>query len=149
MICRVMMMFFLSLVPMVSSAAQCSLNTQSVFFGEYDYSVPLPVNATGLIWLQCDANVSVRVSLDAGQYSGGNPLARQMESGAGGAPLRYNLYMDSSYSQVWGDGSRGTGVYSTSVTASSINVILYGRIPPFQNVPTGIYQDSLMVTLEW
>jgi spore coat protein U-like protein len=141
--------FGLVFAPGIANAANCSLNTQSVFFGEYDYSVPLPVNATGLIWLQCDANTPVRVSLDAGLYSGGNPLARQMESGAGGAPLRYNIYTDSSYSQVWGDGSRGTGVYSTSVAAPSTNVILYGRIPPFQNVPTGIYQDSLTITMEW
>lgn len=149
MICRIWITFALVLVPVMSSAAQCSLNTQPVFFGEYDYSVPLPVNATGLIWLQCDANTPVRVSLDAGLYSGGNPLSRQMESGAGGAPLRYNLYSDSSYSQVWGDGSRGTSIYSTSVGAASTNVILYGRIPPFQNVPAGIYQDSLTITLEW
>jgi len=73
----------------------------------------------------------------------GTMLSRQMQSGA--YSMTYNLYSDSLRSIIWGDGTSGTMLVSTSGTSATYAV--YGRIPAAQNLPAGSYNDSIAVTL--
>jgi spore coat protein U-like protein len=67
--------------------------------------------------------------------------------------LRYNVYQDSARTRVWGDNSESTVtlVDRYVLTSSQIqrSYPVYARILPRQNVRTGTYLDSLVVTLHF
>jgi spore coat protein U-like protein len=68
----------------------------------------LIVDSAGNITIICTAsNYVVYTSIGAGAYSGGlNP--RHMQNTTSAELLNYNLYRDSSRTQIWGDGTQGT-----------------------------------------
>jgi spore coat protein U-like protein len=68
--------------------------------------------------------------------------------------LNYNLYTTSARTTVWGDGSSSTGTVSDSYllglgAGTSTDYTVWGRIPMQQNVPTGTYNDSVVLTVEY
>jgi spore coat protein U-like protein len=64
--------------------------------------------------------------------------------------LNYNLFTDAARSAVWGDGTQGTSTLSSKVQRNKPWVAtVYGRIPAGQNVPVGLYSDTLTVTIIW
>ena len=81
-----------------------------------------------------------------GSGGGGSFNPRRLTSGGNG--LNYNMYLDPSRTQVFGDGSAGTSKVAGSCAATCI-VTIYGRIFGGQSVPGGSYQDSILVTLEF
>jgi spore coat protein U-like protein len=71
---------------------------------------------------------------------------------SGSERLYYNLYLDPGRSTVWGDGTGGTGQYSVSKTKNdwlNLNIPVYGRVPPAQDVAPGSYSDLIVVTVNW
>jgi spore coat protein U-like protein len=121
-------------------AVNCTLGVQSVIFGSYDTLSAQSTDSAGSISVSCDSSDSFTIALSSGH---GTMLARQMQSGA--YSMTYNLYTDSLRSIIWGDGTGGTTLVSTSGTNATYPV--YGRIPAAQNLPAGSYNDSIAVTL--
>ena len=65
-----------------------------------------------------------------------------------GASLNYNLYTDSTYTSIWGDGTTGTTVSGVGSNGSTgITKTIYGSIPEGQDVPAGAYTDSITITI--
>ena len=121
-------------------AVTCTLGVQGVIFGSYDTLSAQSTDSAGSISVSCDSSDSFTIALSSGH---GTMLSRQMQSGA--YTMTYNLYTDSLRSIVWGDGTSGTTLVST--TGSSATYAVYGRIPAAQNLPAGSYIDSITVTL--
>jgi spore coat protein U-like protein len=67
-----------------------------------------------------------------------------MLSAQGTATLAYNLYVDATYTRVWGD---GTG--NTQTQTGIGNLVIYGRILGQQPVPIGLYTDRVTIIVEW
>jgi spore coat protein U-like protein len=130
---------FLALLP-PTAAAECTLNVVDVSFGAYDTFSLADTNITGALSISCDAETSLQMSLSAGF---GSFTTRQMKSG--GDTLVYNLFTDPTRLTIWGDGSPGTSRLSLSGTSG--NYTIYGRVPARQNVPVGTYGDTITVTL--
>jgi spore coat protein U-like protein len=72
-----------------------------------------------------------------------------MRSSAGDFSLDYNLYRDSARTEVWGDGTGSTAIHAGVGTGIPVQFNLYGRISGRQNVRADIYNDSVIVTVEW
>ena len=121
-------------------AVNCTLGVQSVIFGSYDTLSAQNTDSAGSVSVTCDSSDSFTIALSSGH---GTMLSRQMQSGA--YSMTYNLYSDSLRSIIWGDGTSGTMLISTSGTGATYAV--YGRIPAAQNLPAGSYNDSITVTL--
>jgi len=121
-------------------AVNCTLAVQSVIFGSYDTLSAQNTDSAGSVSVTCDSSDSFTIALSSGH---GTMLSRQMQSGA--YSMTYNLYSDSLRSIIWGDGTSGTMLISTSGTGATYAV--YGRIPAAQNLPAGSYNDSIAVTL--
>ena len=123
-------------------AASCVIAPQGVSFGNYDPFSGSDLEAVGNIRLECDAVVGVTTSLSpgAGSYS-----ARQMSNAT--SNLAYNLFTSSQRIAVWGDGSGGSDTVSATVQAADFPV--YGTIPARQNVTTGTYQDTVIITVTY
>jgi spore coat protein U-like protein len=123
------------------SAATCNVSPQSVNFGSYDPISPLPSDGVGSVSVSCDLSVPYTISLDALSSS-----EHDRRLSAGASEMSYNLYADPERHLIWGDSTTGTGV---SASGTNVNLPIYGRIPPRQNVPAGTYVDTIMVTVSY
>lgn len=82
---------------------------------------------------------------------------RRMASGA--SRLNYNLYTTAARTVVWGDGSGSTAIVpaylggafnlngNQTLAFNNPNLTIYGRIPAGQTAATGLYADTITVTL--
>lgn len=122
-------------------AAVCDVNAQQVSFGNYDSIGGAAVDGVGSVNVACDSSVAFTVALTAGS---GTFEDRRMAAGA--EQLSYNLYTNSSRTAVWGDGISGSGV---SASGTDAELTVFGRIGAGQNVPAGIYLDSVTVTVTY
>ena len=119
-------------------ARGCSLNVTGVNFGSYNVFSNAASDSTGNIDMNCPSGVGYSISLSGGS---GNHTQRVMSNGA--HALNYNLYTAANRAFVWGDATSGGASVSGSGTGMSVNHVVYGRIPPRQNVRAGSYSDTI------
>jgi spore coat protein U-like protein len=134
---------FLAAAP---AAAQCSLSSTGVSFGTYDVLAPGALSSTGSITWSCPPNRVIEIHLGTG--GAGTFLPRRMANGA--EHLSYNLYLDAAGTQIWGDGTGGTSIFTIDTGQGggrTRTITIYGRIPPQQDVTVGVYTDTVVVTL--
>jgi spore coat protein U-like protein len=144
---------FLLLLSSTSMAFQCDVTASSISFGSYDIFSSTPKDTVGTVRVSCNipaqnphAPLMVTVSLSQGMS--GNIGQRQLES-AGGGRLNYNLYSNSSFSNIWGDGGSFAAQTAFITKETPYNATIYSRIPAKQNVPVGSYSDVITVTILW
>lgn len=134
-----------------AATAVCTVSTSGVAFGGYNPLPGSPADTNGTISVTCSgtagdtAAYTVTITAGLGSFS-----ARKMQSGVNA--LSYNLYKDSGFTQVWGDGTSGTSIVSDSVTLTSssliTNYLVYSKIAGGQQtVKANTYSDSLLVTV--
>lgn len=130
-----------------AAAAQCTVSATGVNFGSYNVFNATATDSTGSVSYQCALPVSVQIKLSPG--SSGSFAPRKMVKGA--ERLDYNFYLDGGRSIIWGDGVAGTSFYSSTVSifqlSTPINVTVYGRVSPRQDVSAGSYADTVIVTI--
>lgn len=102
---------------------------------------------SGAITVRCTSQVPYSIGLDGGDHnSSGN---RRMADPGAANFVRYQLYRNSEYSNVWGDigsGEQQAGTGSGSNQAYTV----YARIPSGQTpVPGALYSDEVQVTLDF
>ncbi|MBB3147610.1 spore coat protein U-like protein [Phyllobacterium trifolii] len=62
--------------------------------------------------------------------------------------IKYNLYTDSVYSNVWGNVVGTNTVEKTSTTAgTNVPFTVYGRVPVQANPAVGVYTDTVKVSI--
>ena len=137
----------------IGLGCSCSTTATAVAFGSYYPLTGSSVNASGVIEVTCGALVlgaviAYDIRLSSG--SSGSYVSRTMVQG--GHQLHYNLYTNSAHTQVWGDGSGGTGIVSDGyllqlIYSTTRAYTVYGLIPGGQNVRFGNYTDSILVTV--
>ena len=139
-----LLLYWIALTASPVWAEECHVTVNSIRFDMYDVNSASPSNATGSIQVICSSQTTLTITLDAGMHAGGNFSQRSMASGSDN--LLYNLFLDAAATQIWGDGTQGTSVY-TGLSNTVISV--YARIPSRQNVIPGEYQDSIVFTVIW
>lgn len=63
--------------------------------------------------------------------------------------LSYEIHKDSGMTQVWGDSGSGVLSLGSNSSARWQNIPVYGRIPRGQNIPVGIYTDTVRITVNY
>jgi len=148
---RLLLIFLLLFLSVDIVLAACTVSTTPVIFGPYNVLSSSPNNSTGTITFTCDESPppNVTVSISESPNSGGfNP--RKMRQAGGTDFLNYNLYIDATFTDIWGNGTSGTATITQKATKDkSITLTVYGKIPPEQDVSYGSYADTLTVTLNW
>jgi spore coat protein U-like protein len=122
----------------MQEAQACSMNVTGVNFGSYDVFSKAALHSTGNINMNCPNGVGYTIGLSAGS---GTYQQRGMSSGT--HTLNYNLYTAANRAVVWGDAISGGATESGSGTGMNVNHVVYGRIPPRQNVRAGSYSDTI------
>ena len=134
------------------SLCSCTVTATGVSFGNYNVLTATPNDATGTVRVVCTLLLDLGGSftVDLSQGSSASYTARTLRNGANS--LTYNLYTDAARAQIWGNGTGG----STRVTQNFAGLLLvdrsytvYGRIPARQNVRSGGYSDTIIVTVTY
>jgi spore coat protein U-like protein len=143
--------------PCAADVVSCSTTAVGPAFGIYAQLSPTPLNSNGSVTVACtliSGNppwVAAEVKLSAG--SSGSYAARTMQFGA--QQLAYNLYLDAAYSQVWGDTSGGSSDWTAIIKVNPGHVndqatgVIYGQIPAAQDPGSGVYLDTIVVTVNY
>jgi spore coat protein U-like protein len=123
--------------------SSCSATTSSLDFGNIDPGVGTVLPVLANINVTCALGTSFSVGLgDGANYSSGRRLS------SGGGFLSYELYKDLLATSRFGDAvasERLTGQIGLGVSANVVPV--YGVIAGGQNVSSGTYTDTVLVTV--
>jgi spore coat protein U-like protein len=138
----------LSVTASVSDSCAVS-STTAVAFGAYDPLSATNNDNTGSVTVRCTKGTVYHVALGQGSNPTGTSTctapARQMSDG-GTERLGYDLYTNVGRTTAWGcTTSNDVDVTSASSAANAMTV--YGRIPAGQDVATGGYSDTVVVTV--
>ncbi len=136
----------------VAGYAACSVSASGVSFGTYN---PLAGSATkfsGSVTFTCTSGSGTgpyTISLSTG--GGGTFAGRRMTSGVYSLP--YQLYLDAAYSQIWGDSTGGSSVYTGSdnapVGGGGFSIPIFGQILPRSAAAPGSYTDTIIATISY
>jgi spore coat protein U-like protein len=122
----------------------CMINITAVNFGSYDVFSNAASDSTGNIDVNCPSGVGYTIGLSAGN---GSYEQRGMSNGT--HTLNYNLYTAANREFVWEDATTSGATVSGSGTGMNINHVVYGRIPPRQNVRAGSYSDTVNLIINF
>lgn len=153
--------FALAALPISQARAQagvlsCDISATGVAFGAYNYLNALPNDSAGTITVNCRRpgprqNQSLQYTIKLSAGLSGSFAQRKMASGP--SRLGYNLYTTSTRTSIWGDGSAGTSFLTDVVVPVAAptrrTFSVYGRIPTGQVAAGGMYQDAIVVTVEY
>ncbi|PKO25441.1 MAG: SCPU domain-containing protein [Betaproteobacteria bacterium HGW-Betaproteobacteria-8] len=104
----------------------CSCNVESasnIAFGNYSPFSSGDIDVTGEIRVRCTSLVGLLASIDLKLSTGasGSYTPRTMMSGSN--TLNYNLYTNSSRTNIWGDGTGGTSIVTNSFTLLALTAL--------------------------
>jgi spore coat protein U-like protein len=96
------------------------------------------------------ASVRSTIALSAG--GSGSSALRSLFSGP--ERLNYNLFLNSAFTNIWGDGTAGSrvGTANPNIPAGqsrTANRTIYGRIPALQSPAAGAFGDMIVVTVTY
>ena len=96
--------------------------------------------------LECNPDTTYQIQIDGGQH-GGTADVRYLALGPGSPPIPYRLFRDPARQIPL---PVDVPVSGTVPDSGSVELPLYGRIEPLQQIPpVGLYADLLKVTLTW
>ena len=123
-------------------------NPEGVAFGAYTDGQTTPALSALSIVLSCKGNaiyVNAVVTGGPGENSG-DMLDRRLRAKKNpDAYLRYQLYVDSARTRVFGDGTRGTEGLVFPPTQRTQHI--YAEMPGGQSGPEDDYSDMIMITV--
>lgn len=139
------------------AATSCRIMTGgSVAFGAYETMAAAATDTAAQVQVRCERdggppNVTLTMAISAGMHGASANARRMLHTGAAGDYLGYGLFRDVSRSSIWGS-SPGVDTMSQTLTvpnkgSATATFVIYGRIPPLQNVSAGSYADSVQVTV--
>ena len=133
-------------VVQVTVQNSCVATFNVVNFGTVTDASSLSASAADSV--TCTNVGPVTVTFDNGTGGGTAVTARKMANGAN--TISYNLYKDAGHTSVLFDGVTGgtSNENFTSVAATANNFTVYGLTAAAQaGKPTGVYQDTITVTV--
>lgn len=102
-------------------------------------------DSTASLALVCTPNADFDIALNDGANASNGQ--RRLKNALTTEYLNYNLYMDSSRAQPWGN-VQGTNTKAGTAPLGVANYTVYGRIPAgVDNVSAGAYADVVTVTV--
>ncbi len=124
----------------------CAITALPLAFGLYDPTSSTPHDGSTTVSVICTTGTPFNIGLNAGGGSGATVASRKMTFGAN--LLNYTLYQDANRTSLWGQ-TIGSDTVAGTATGLLTNFTVYGRIPAQQAAPTGIYTDTVTVTLTY
>jgi Uncharacterized secreted protein len=129
-------------------AQACTISATSVNFGSYNVFNGSPTDSTGTLTYRCNGSAH-NITIGLTQGAGASFNQRQMQKGS--ESLTYNLFVDASRTNIWGDGTGGTSVYSIAnpPNNTNVNLTVYGRVTAGQDVSAGTFSDTVTAVINF
>ncbi|HET7707828.1 MAG TPA: spore coat U domain-containing protein [Thermoanaerobaculia bacterium] len=135
-----------------AARANCTWNQapSTVDFGTYSAFTGGNLAATSPFQVKCSPNSRGQVVISAGTPPAS--FTPRTLKGPGGRSLPYNLYLDATYTAIWGDGTGGSvapAAYSTGRGGGNtyFDGTIYAFLPDGGDVPSGTYIDAVSVDI--
>lgn len=135
-----------------ASLCACVVTASGIAFGTYDPLASGATTSSGTVTVDCVLTVALAGSYDIALSKGGSGTYTPRRMASGSARLDYNLYTSPALTQIWGDGTGSTATVGRSFAAlllMSQTTTIYAQIPAGQNVASGIYGDTITVTVTY
>lgn len=138
----------LAVVPVTVRAANCTVSTRTLAFGNYN-----PLNAAArnlapvVIVAVCNGNGTLTAALSTGQSNA--YINRYMTSVTTGDQLNYQLYTSVAHTTIWGDGTGATAVVTRNFRNNTVRLRSFGQIAAMQNIAAGSYTDLITATVSF
>ena len=125
----------------------CTVSAGTLDFGTLATTVSAPVAGQTTIDVSCSDGIPYTVHLGPGTGPGvSDPASRKMLSGSN--TLSYGLYRNAAMTAAWG-WTAGVDGLSATGTGAAQSIPVYGQVHAGQTVPTGTYNDSVVITVEY
>ena len=125
-----------------------SVSANNLSFGNYLAGSASTANTT--VTIKCpllgqNLLPDFRVQLSAGNAAAPDTRYLKLSSGK----LYYNIFTDSGFGTVWGDGSAASveRTFDALLSLGSISFSGFGRVPSGQFIPAGTYTDRIPFTV--
>lgn len=122
----------------------CTIAAANITFATQS-TLANPVTSSGQLTVQCTKNDAYRVSLSGGLL--GTVTSRTMSGLT--SSIGYQLYLDSGYATIWGDGTSGTSQLTGTGTGLVQAIPIYARVPPQSTPAPGVYTDTVTATIQF
>lgn len=127
---------------------ECSVIAEDLNFGTRN-ALTTAVNGSTTIAVKCTPAATYSLRLNGGSVMGAVSNRRMAREGGNGAGVvRYQLYQDSSRTQVWGDATGGTFPTGTG-NGTPRTFTVYGRVDVQATPVPGVYKDVVTATVEY
>jgi spore coat protein U-like protein len=127
-------------------AADCLISATDANFGSLGL-ITSTVAVLGTITTTCTGGTTYAVSINAGKGTGATVASRLLTRTGGSNTLKYNIYLDGTYKQIWGDGSNGTYNRPSTGTGTAQVATYYAVMAPQPAATPGTYTDQLIATV--
>jgi spore coat protein U-like protein len=127
-------------------APDCRITVSNLAFGSYDplaQNAAQDLNAAADVSMLCTKNSRASIIIDGGRNRVGSSRALQ----GGSQQVSYQLYRDADRTQAWG--SEDALQYVSTGIGKPQQLRVYGRIPPGQEVASGVYTDVVTATVDF
>jgi len=127
-------------------ASNCRIAISNLAFGKYDplaQHATTELDASAAVTMLCTRSSRASINIDFGR----NAVGASRGLAGGTQHVSYQLYQDSGRTREWG---RGDGLQFVSQGIHKPQELtLYGRIPPGQEVASGVYTDVVTATVDF
>ena len=131
----------------VKPAPGCQfMSVPAANFGNYDPADPSDTVTSDTFTVKCGGGIDETISASTGANSS-DYNNRLMRGGDGNDTLRYQLYIDSARTIVWGDGTGNTSPIIAVENGAFNDHTIYASMPAGQNGGIGTYSDTITITI--
>lgn len=107
-----------------------------------------PLGGAVVVDVRCTKGASVSIGLSNGLNSANAPLGSTRAMRFNADYLGYDFYKENTYTTLVTDIGAGMVTFISPGNAPN-PVTVYGKIPGGQDVPAGVYQDTVVVTVNY
>ncbi len=139
------------------AATSCNGGSVQLAFGSLPSHDAQPRDTSAVLNVSCARDggprkIVISVGIGPSTHSG-SINDRRMRLDGGGDSLAYNIYRDMSMTSVWGQ-TAGVDTVEQELAvpnkgSATAQFVLFGRIPPRQDVLAGRYADSLLLRVNF
>lgn len=129
----------------VDVVGNCTISATPLIFGLYNPNSCQPTDSTTRLKVLCTLNTPYYVTLDQGSNYQGTTRLRRM-SGPEHSSIKYILSQNLTHTINWGN---VIGIDAMFGVGNGLNqtLVVYGQIPPKQNVEIGSYRDVVNLNI--
>ncbi len=131
----------------------CSIQTTPATFGHYN---PLTTHATApldiisSVTITCSKGMATTIGLDRGLHADdAQGTTRAMKHLSKTEFLSYELYQDAVHTTLWGTTGAHLVVPPIAPDTKPRTFLIFGRIPPAQDVSAGEYHDTVVAIVNF